>query len=261
MKKSREKKERMKKTIGLVAIIVALIAISTFVYFFSDYNTDPPEQPTAAPVEIVAAIPSPSPIPIASDLIEEQEAEEILSHVLPYYQSNEDTVGYIKIENTDVDYPVVYSGDNEFYMTRGFDKEDAEHGAIFLDFRCDLDDFNKTRNIILYGHRMKDGSMFKSLTSYQKSKFFEENRIIEFDTLYDDLEWEVFAVFLTHIDFYYIDTDFPTDEKWLNFLSECQSLSMHENNVKFYPTDIILTLSTCALKTDKRFVVMAKLKH
>ena len=141
-----------------------------------------------------------------------------------------------------------------------FEKEISKEGAVFLDFRCDIEDFSKTRNIILYGHRMKDDTMFKSLINFKEREFFEENTTIKFDTIYEEYEWEIFSVFKTNIDFYYINTEFSTDKEWLDFMKKCQSLSLFERNVKFYPTDIILTLSTCTVKNDERLVVMARLK-
>jgi sortase B len=206
----------------------------------------------------------PEPTVVAQAEISKEDASSLekikmLEQLVPYYNINADTVGHIKIGETIIDYPVVYNGDNEYYIEHNFEKDESKEGAIFLDYRCDYNDFSKTKNNILYGHRMKDGSMFRSLFDYHDKDFFYENNIIRFDTLYHEYEWQVFSVFETHIDFYYIDTDFPTDEKWMAFLEKCHGLSIYDADVKFYPTDVILTLSTCTVKKDKRLVVMAKL--
>ncbi len=176
-----------------------------------------------------------------------------------YVNRNPDTVGYITIDSAGIAYPVVQADDNDYYITHGFTNQENSSGAIFMDYRCDIDDFPKTRNIILYGHRMKDGTMFKGLLQYEDQEFFLENRIIEFDTINEPLQWKIFAVFETTTDFYYIDTEFPYDEMWLNFLEECHRLSIHQTHMNFYKDDILLTLSTCTTEENGRFVVMAKL--
>ncbi|MCK5129404.1 MAG: class B sortase [Clostridiales bacterium] len=197
-----------------------------------------------------------------------------LDNLAPYYEINDQLVGWIKIDNTIINdqlvgwikidntiinYPVVSSGDNEFYLTNNFEKEEAEEGAIFLDFRCNIYDLRATRNIILYGHRMKDGSMFKGLIKYSDSRFFLDNPIIQFDLLNKKHNWEIFTVFKTDVDFYYIDTYFPTDKKWAQFINTCYMKSMHSKYIELDETDIVLTLSTCTAKPNERFVVMAKL--
>ena len=85
---------------------------------------------------------------------------------------------------------------------------------------------------------MKDGTMFKGLLQYEDQEFFLENRIIEFDTINETLRWKIFAVFETTTDFYYIDTEFPYDEMWLNFLDECRQMSIHQTHMNFYKDDI-----------------------
>ena len=181
------------------------------------------------------------------------------SYLKKYINKNEDTIGYISIDGTKIDYPVVQSEDNAFYIAHDFNQEENPAGAIFMDYRCDINDFSKTRNIIIYGHRMKDGSMFKGLIDYKDLHFFLNHQIIEFDTLNASLKWKVFAVFETTTDFYYIDTEFPYHEMWLNFLEECQQRSLHPSHMSFYNDDIVLTLSTCTTEKNGRFVVMAKL--
>jgi sortase B len=176
-----------------------------------------------------------------------------------YYKQNSDTIGYIKIENTKIDYPVVYSGDNTYYMDRNFEKKKSKAGAIFLDHRCDYQDFSKTRNVILYGHRMRNGQMFKHVTKYLKEDFFVDNRRITFNTLDGEYEWEVFSVFITDVEFYYIDTEFEFDEKWLWFLNQCKDYSKFETDTTLEADDVILTLSTCVVNDNERLVLMAKL--
>ena len=259
-KASRSEKEKNSKLFGLIGLLITL-GIMSFIIF-----TVSPKSKEISDVVFKEAVIETSKVEKItdseySDDSTQQELKDVIESLKPYLDRNSDTAGYINVPNSLVDYPIVYSGDNEYYLTHNFDKDESKEGAIFLDFRCDIEDFSKTRNIILYGHRMKDGSMFKSLTDYQKKDFYYANPIIRFDTIYEEHEWEIFTVFETYTDFYYIDTDFPTDEKWLSFLEKCHSLSTYETDITFYPTDIVLTLSTCTIRSDKRLVVMARLKH
>lgn len=204
-------------------------------------------KPTPSPSPSPTLVPTPTPVP------------EIPEHIKEYIEVNDETIGYIKIEDTPIDYPVLYSGDNDFYLHNDFNKQPSYAGAVFLDFRCNVYDMQSTRNIILYGHNNKDGTIFNGLVHYYGKNFFNEHRIITFDTLAGEMQWEVFAVFETHIDFYYIDTEFETDRDWINFITYCQSLSVHETDAVLQKDDIVLTLSTCAVETDHRNVVMARL--
>ena len=105
---------------------------------------------------------------------------------------NEDVVGWITVDNTQIDYPIVQGETNNTYLYHNFYGEESRAGSIFLDFRNDIEALDY--NTIVYGHRMKDGSMFQQLTKFMKEDFFQENRTFEFDTLYERYEAEIFAV-------------------------------------------------------------------
>lgn len=171
---------------------------------------------------------------------------------------NEDIVGWIKIEDTVIDYPVVQAKDNDYYLRRDYLGNHRNSGSIFMDFRNQIDKSN--RNIILYGHYMRDGTMFGDLLQYEDEVFLYEHPLIQFDTLYENATWEIFAVYKTSTDFYYIRTDFESEDQYHAFLHELQAASMHELDVDVTVDDTILTLSTCAnYGSDLRFVVQAKL--
>ena len=262
------KKAKIDKKENLLLIFAALIIIGSVgaaaaaILFNNNQNavekieivqtyTPQPATPTAKPTPTANA--TPSPVPTATPV------PEIPLRIQEYREKNEDTIGYINIEGTVIDYPVMYSGDNDHYLHYDSDNNYSYHGAIFLDFRCDVYDMPSTRNIILYGHRMKDGTMFRALAFYFEKEFFDEHRIVHFDTLAGEMDWEVFAIFETHIDFDYINTEYESDEQWLEFIEYCQSLSVYETDVELSEDDIVLTLSTCSIYHDYRVVVMARL--
>lgn len=173
-------------------------------------------------------------------------------------KKNEEVVGWLKIEGTVIDYPIAQAVDNEFYLKRDIYKEKSVAGSIFMDYRDDIESENK--NTILYGHYMKNGSMFGELKNYKRKSNFENNSIIEFDTLYNSEKWEIFSVYTTDVNFDYIRTDFNTKQEYKFFLDTLQSKSIHKSDVKLTEDDVILTLSTCSYDfSNARFVVHAKL--
>lgn len=187
----------------------------------------------------------------------ETEDDAMLAKFEQLYADNNDLVGWISIDDTVIDYPVVQFVNNSFYLERDFYGETSRAGSIFMDYRNipDGDDFNT----ILYGHHMADGSMFKALMKYKDESFFKEHKTIQFDILNKEYQWEIFSVYVTHVDFYYIDTSFPDDEKKMKFIEQIRGKSLYETDIDVGPEDHILTLSTCTYEfEDARFVVQAK---
>lgn len=179
--------------------------------------------------------------------------EELLKH-------NEDVVGWITMDGTQIDYPILQAEDNILYLTRDYNHRETRAGSIFLDYRNDVTADNK--NTILYGHRMKDGSMFQHLTKYMDEDFLNEHPTFEYDTLYEHYEAEIFSVYNTLTDFNYIQTDFASDDEYATLLQKMKDKSHFETDVDVGPDDIIITLSTCDYELDQdagRLVVHAKL--
>lgn len=175
-------------------------------------------------------------------------------------EQNEQVVGWITIDDTQIDYPILQSNNNTDFLTENFYGNESKAGSIFLDYRNDIT--SSDPNLIVYGHRMKDGSMFQHLTKYLDKDFFNSHQTFTFDTLYDSYEAEIFAVYNTLIDFNYIQTDFSSDEEYEQLLSEMQTRSMYQNDVALSAEDQIITLSTCEYTLDpddSRLVVHAKL--
>ncbi|MPW24268.1 class B sortase [Alkalibaculum sp. M08DMB] len=176
----------------------------------------------------------------------------------PFLELNSDVVGWVKIQDTKIDYPVLQGKDNEYYLSRNITKETARAGSIFMDYRNEKD--GEDRNTILYGHHMKDGSMFKALMGYKEKDFFIKHPGIEFDTLKKNWKWEIFSVYITDTKFDYIRTDFATEKEYEGFLKEIKERSLYDTGVKVMKEDKILTLSTCTYEFDNaRFTVHAKL--
>jgi len=168
------------------------------------------------------------------------------------YQQNKDIKGWVKIENTNVDYPVYQSPieDPEYYLKRTVTGEHSVYGTIFMDSRVDLDgDF---RNIILYGHHMADGSMFANIARYKNLDFYKKTPTLTFDSIYEDGEWKVFSILITntkeeHGDvFYFIRTQFEDDNDYMGFVNQLRVRSILDIPVDVNADDQIVQLSTCS---------------
>lgn len=173
---------------------------------------------------------------------------------------NEELVGWITVDGTEIDYPILQAENNTDYLRHDFYKDYNILGSIFMDFRNDITDLGK--NTIIYGHRTKNGAMFEGLTNFQDEEFYEENKTFTFDTLYESYEAEIFAVYNTTTDFYYIQTDFNEEQDFDRLLSDIDEHALYETDVEVNEDDHILTLSTCDYELDEnkgRFVVHAKL--
>ncbi|MFD2611331.1 class B sortase [Paenibacillus gansuensis] len=181
--------------------------------------------------------------------------------VLPVYKKllaqNKDTVGWIRVPGTPIDYPVVQTKDNSYYIHHNFKRKRSAWGAIFMDYRNAPDGDN--RNTILYGHHMKDGSMFKGLTQYRKESFFNKNMMISFSTKYEEIEYEVFSVYVAEADEPYLQTSFRSGRDYTDFLVQLQQKSLFSRGLAFSKNDKILTLSTCSYEYENaRLVVHAR---
>lgn len=151
------------------------------------------------------------------------------------------------------------SADNNYYLNHNYLQEESRAGSIFLDYRNSMDSFS--RNTIIYGHRMKDGSMFAQLKKYLDEEFYQSHSTILLDTLYEGMELEVFAAYRTTTDFYYIETDFSSDEEYMDFIGAIKGKSVFNANVDINQNDLIVTLSTCDYglnREEGRLVVHVK---
>lgn len=198
------------------------------------------------------------------EFIEEDEEESKEGEIRPQFTNlqevNPDITGWISIEGTQINYPILQSTTNEEYLNHNYKGDYAGAGSIFMDYRLDIKSDNP--NTILYGHRMKDGSMFDGLTKFLDKDFFDAHRVVKFDTLYGSYDAEIFAVYQTTTDFDYIQTEFTNDAEYSLLLDRIRENSQYHTDIEIKPDDQILTLSTCDYVLDPqqgRLVVHAKI--
>jgi len=171
---------------------------------------------------------------------------------------NNETVAWIKVNNTNIEYPVVKGTNNSFYLNHSFDKSNNSAGWIFADYRNKFD--NTDKNIVIYGHNMKDNSMFGSLKNILNSDWYdnEENTNITLYTENEKCIYKVFSIYKIESEDYYIKTEFSDDNNFEQFVNTIKKRSIKEFNTDVSKDDNILTLSTCANNNKYRVVLHAK---
>lgn len=174
-------------------------------------------------------------------------------------KQNSDTVGWLIVNNTNINYPVVQTTNNDYYLKHAFDKSSNSAGWVYADFR---DDFNElSKNTVIYAHGRKDKVMFGSLTNTLKSSWYknQDNQIIQFSTLKYNTMWQIISIYKIQAESYYITTDFSSDESFMTFANTMLSRSIYDFGVDITEDDKLLTLSTCYNDNGIRLVVQAKL--
>ena len=176
---------------------------------------------------------------------------------------NSDTIGWITVPNTVIDYVVVAppEDDPEYYLYRDFYGDGSKYGTVFLDYRSRVD----SKNMVLHGHHMQDGRMFANLKYFEDIEFYKKTPIFTFNTIYEKAQWEIISIFKTNTldyqgDFFnYLRGDFQNDYDFLNFIYQVRERSIIDTPVKVNENDTIVTLSTCAYDFESfRFVVVAR---
>ena len=212
------------------------------------------------PVEM----PQPGTIPGIEGSTEEPDPELIaLEKYAAVHEQNSDFVGWVSIDGTNINYPVMQTIDNpNFYLKRGFEKQYSNYGVPYVQENCAL---GISDNMVIYGHHMNNGSMFADLCKYEREDFYQEHPTIHFDTLSSLGEYEIVAVFKTvaysEDGFkYYHFVDAEDETAFDAFISQCKALALYDTGVSAKYGDKLLTLSTCEYsRTNGRMVVVAKL--
>jgi len=173
-------------------------------------------------------------------------------------EKNSETVGWINVNNTNINYPYVQTDNNSFYLDHSYDKTYNDAGWVFLDYRNSSNLDNK--NTILYAHSRLDKTMFGSLSKTLKSNWYtnKDNHIIKISTEIENSLWQIFSVYKIEEESYYITTNFSSDLEYQKFLDTIKTRSIHNFNTNLGVNDKILTLSTC-YSDNIRTVVHAKL--
>ncbi len=297
----------------LAGIAVCLIRIGQAYLLSADHKAkqaslremieDTPDESGRDPGTVDAAAESVSPAHAESKNCPQAGGEPaVMDKYAALYEENRDLAGWLRIEGTEIDYPVMqhrgaaedadviqYESDvqneggawcggdvqnrddaqaeeSEYYLNHDFYGEKSRYGCLYVKGKADIE---KGTNFIIYGHNMKDGSMFGSLDLYEAESFYREHPVIFFDTLFEERTYEIIAVFPSQVypeqedtfkyyQFYQADTK----EEFYDFYKNIKALSLYDTGADAEYGDTFLTLSTCAYHTeDGRFVVIARKSH
>lgn len=197
-------------------------------------------------------------------LDEEVEAPPMLEEFNTLYIKNKSIVGWISIEGTSIDYPVMQSANEDYYLDHNFEQKKDKNGSIFLDKGCSI--WPRSQNLIIYGHNMKSGKMFGDLDAYKSKSFYDKHPTIKFDTLYDKGEYRIMYVFNevvheeTEVAFkYYQFIDANSMQEYKSNMDQMAEMSLYDTGVESYYGDSLITLSTCDYsKGAERFAVVAR---
>ena len=237
-------------------LLVACLAIFVFsAYKIINYALEKQEYETLQGELINIAV---SEIPINSELNEENDENEILLPITVDFsvlkQENEDIVAWIYSENTPINYPVVQSTDNEFYLRKLINGKYNIAGSIFMDYRNNSN--MEDNNTIIYGHNMQNNTMFGTLQEYKKQEYYDEHKIMYLFTPEEQYTIELFAGYTISVKSDIYDMSTITQED----IEEAINNSDFESNVIIKPGDKFVTLSTCAYEYDgARYIVIGVL--
>ena len=188
----------------------------------------------------------------------------VLDQYKSLYNSNKNLIGWLKIDDTIIDYPVMQTEDNEFYLNHNTEQQPDKNGTLFMDAACSIT--KPSTNYIIYGHNMRSGRMFGSLSKYKDASFCESHPVIQFDTIYESARYQVMYAFESRIYNedevvfkYYQFIDAASAKEFDSYMDEMKQLSLYDTGVTASFGDQLLTLSTCDYgEEDGRFVVVAK---
>lgn len=259
-----KKREKRRK---LLVVLCGVIAVGCFGYFgvysyFAERTQMDYEQLASLKGEssLVGA-----PTPFTIHYTEEEDVElTVLPEYQTLYNKNKKLIGWLKIDDTIIDYPVMQTANNEYYLDHNFNQEYDKNGSLFMDAACDV--VHRNTNLIIYGHHMKSGKMFGNLNSYSSKEYCEKHSTIRFDTIYEKGLYQVMYVFRSRIYNedevvfkYYQFFDAASEKEFQSNMQEMAALSLYDTGVTASFGDELLTLSTCdSSEPDGRFVVVAK---
>ena len=201
-----------------------------------------------------------------SNIVEETEIKEENNkiNIQKLYEENNDFVGWLKIEDTNINYPIMQTEieRKDYYLKRNFYKEYSSLGTPYIAEYCNI---LNSDNVIIYGHHITKNKMFGELENYKNKEFYENHKIINFNTIYGEINYEIISVFKTIV--YEEDTfkyyDFvkaENKEEYYNFINKCEELSLYETEKTARYGDKLLTLSTCEYSNKNgRLVIVAKM--
>ena len=231
----------------ITILLISLVLISSYLIFKEKKQNEKQENTFEDLIEIV------------EENIENQEERKIDINKL--YEENKDIVGWLKIDNTTINYPIMQNiNDPNYYLRRDFYKNYSSYGTPYMAKQCNLN----SDNIVIYGHHMKNNKMFGELEKYKSKDFYNNHKIITFTTLEKEYSYEIFAVFKTTVYTkntfrYYENVNFENKKMYNDFINICKDKSLYQTGIEIKDKEKLITLSTCEYSNkNSRLVIVAR---
>ncbi len=262
IKRQLKKKEARRKLTLAILALVAMACISYLIFYYFMYLKNDVQYNELSSLVKEKTIGEEQ---YSVNIIREDDSTPpILKKYETIYQKNKKIVGWLKIEGTNIDYPVMQTVNNEYYLDHNYNQEYDKNGSIFLDKDCDA--AHPGDNMIIYGHHMKSGKMFGNLNLYSREDYYKEHPSISFDTIYEEGTYDVMYVFRSKIYSeeeivfkYYKFINATSEAEFDSNMEEMEKLSLYDTGIRAKYGDKLITLSTCdSSESNGRFVVVAK---
>ena len=258
------RRERRRKLIVVLASGIAVVCFGYFGFYYFQSTRTGMDYESLAELKGSRTL---SQLNMGNDVTVHRTSEdmpEILDEYKTLFEKNKKLIGWLKIDDTIIDYPVMQTSDNKYYLEHNFNQEYDKNGSLFLDCSCSV--YPRSTNLIIYGHHMKSGQMFGQLQKYAKESYYEKHKEIQFDTIYEKGTYEIMYVFRSQVynedDLvfkYYQFINANSGTEFQSYMEEMKKLSLYDTGVTAGFGDSLLTLSTCDnSQKDGRFVVVAK---
>ena len=264
VKRQLKKRERRRKLTVATLLIAAVASLGYYIIYYVNGSKHNDEYKEISNLVGSNALQGDTPTTVTATINNETRTLTVLPKYETLYKSNNKLIGWIKIADTNIDYPVMQTTDNEYYLNHNFDLEESKAGALFLDYQCDV--VSGCDNYIIYGHHLSSGGMFSKLSDYQSKSYYEKHKYINFDTIYEEGTYQVMFAFRSRVYDsdqvvfkYYQFINATSEEEFTSYMNEMRKDSFYDTGVEAYYGDQLLTLSTCDYnEKNGRFVVVAK---
>lgn len=262
-----KKQERNRKWILTACVLLAVVCfgyLGIYSYFSNRTSQNYQELIALKQKDSAQTTESTAEEPVIHYTQEQVVVPPVLEEYKNLLNRNKKLIGWVKIDDTNIDYPVMQTTDNTYYLDHNLDQEYDKNGSIFMDKDCDV--LKPSTNLILYGHHMKSGKMFGSLNQYEQESYYEDHKYINFDTIYEKGIYQVMYVFRSRVYSeeeivfkYYQFIDAVSEAEFDSNMREMAAVSLYDTGVTANYGDRLLTLSTCDYQEKNgRFVVVAK---
>ncbi|MCR5733448.1 MAG: class B sortase [Lachnospiraceae bacterium] len=262
-KKEKSKAEKLRRLVSIISGVVCVLSIGYFTWYCLKAHNAGAQAESLSNLKKEDSEPHQYKKPTVNlDLLTDTPG--VLDEYSTVYAKNKSLAGWIKIEGTEIDYPVMQTRNNDYYLDHDFDQNEDKNGSIFID--CDCSIWPRSQNLILYGHNMKSGRMFGTLSKYKDESYYEAHPQIIFDTIYEKGTYQVMYVFsetiheATEVTFkYYQFIDANSEAEYDSNMQAMADMSLYDTGVKSRYGDQLITLSTCDYEPgSERFAVVAK---